>query len=104
MFPAAAAVREKSETLEKCVRAKDLAIAATEKAEMSLKGAQRDLEVKRRQLEESGLESEIQDLAVVLGKLQAAEEDIAACREAEARLKECTENGCICYEYYRRHQ
>ncbi|MBS5022187.1 MAG: SMC family ATPase [Firmicutes bacterium] len=91
VFPAAAAVREKSETLEKCVRAKDLAIAATEKAEMSLKGAQRDLEVKRRQLEESGLESEIQDLAVVLGKLQAAEEDIAACREAEARLKECTE-------------
>lgn len=91
MFPAAAAVREKSETLEKCVRAKDLALAATEKAEMSLKGAQRDLEVKRRQLEESGLESEIQDLAVVLGKLQAAEEDIAACREAEARLKECTE-------------
>lgn len=91
VVPRGAAVREKSETLEKCVRAKDLALAATEKAEMSLKGAQRDLEVKRRQLEESGLESEIQDLAVVLGKLQAAEEDIAACREAEARLKECTE-------------
>lgn len=91
LFPAAVSVGEKTETLERCARAKDLALAAAEKAETALKGAQRELETQRRLLEESAPENELQELAVILGKLQAAEGDVAACREAETRLKECTE-------------
>lgn len=90
-FPAAAAVAERAALLAKCVREKGLAISETEKAETALSAAEKDLGVRKRQLEESGVEAEIEKLTGNLATLAAAEADIAACRAAENKLIECQE-------------
>ncbi len=90
-FPAAAAALEKSEAFAKISKAKALALAEAMKAETALTAAQSELLGRRTQLEESGVEKEIERLVRAQAILEAAENDIAACREAEQKLNACTE-------------
>ena len=88
-FTAAKAVLEKNDFAENCKRQRTLAAAKAEKAGFDAAALESELKTRRTQLEESGIEKEIEELNKNLGALTGAEEDLALCREAEEKLSKC---------------
>ena len=90
LFSAASKIIEKSAEKRKEGKEKELARLDAEKAENSLSLLKDKITLKKKQLEESGLQERIRALSETKGRLSAAEEDRKACRAAQEKLDECT--------------
>lgn len=88
---AAAAVLEKAEARKTAEREGAQAHRLAESEAMKFASLQDKTALRKKQLEESGLDERIRSLSVVKGKLEAAEGDIESCREAQKKLDDCTD-------------
>lgn len=88
-FSAAVAVNERDASAAKSAKSREEALSAVRRSEAAKEAAEADLKLKKRQLEESGIEREIEEKVRILGTLEGAAGDVAACEEARKKYREC---------------
>lgn len=91
LLPGASRVSDCVREKEKNERGRAKAEEAAARTELSLSAFRESVELKRKRLEESGLDGKIRALSVTQGRLEAAEKDMEAFREAQKKLDDCTE-------------
>lgn len=88
-FSAAVAALEKADEESKNAVGAAGAREAIARAELSLRAAKEETELRRRRFEESGVDGEIEKNTQTLGTLVALQSDIEACEAAKKKLNEC---------------